>query len=137
MENSNLLEAKKTLLWCSIVDIGLFVLSSFCFFIDQMWIPLGFLLGGLFSNINYIVLYYFTGLLLKPFARRRLLSTSLYFIRMILYVLGLFICVFLQSKGYNIFFFGTCLASYLINIIVLVVVNHIKDKKKEIKNNEN
>ncbi len=137
MENENLIEAKKNLLWCSIIDIALVLLSSFCFFIDQMWIPLGFLLGGIISNINYIILYYFTGLLLKPFARRRLLSVLLYICRMLLFVLGLFICVFLQSRGYNLFFFGTCLASYLINIIVLVVVNRKLDKKNDIKKDEN
>lgn len=137
MENENLLEAKQTLLWCSIVDIGLFILSSFCFFIDQMWIPLGFLLGGFFSNINYLVLYWFTGLLLKPFSRRKLLSASLYLLRMLLFALGLFICIFLQSKGYKIFFFGTCLASYLINIVVLIVVNNKIGKKKALENKKN
>lgn len=137
MGNENLIEAKKNLLWCSIVDLTLFILSSFCFFINQMWIPLGFLLGGIISNLNYILLYHFTGFLLKPFARRRTLSVLLYFSRMILFIAGLFICIFLQYLGYNIFFWGTALASYLINIIVSVVVNQKFTKKKETKKEEN
>ena len=38
-----------------LVYLGLFVLSSFCFFIDQMWIPLGFILGGIIAICNFLI----------------------------------------------------------------------------------
>ena len=112
-----------------LVYLGLFLVSSFCFFINQMWIPLGFLLGGVIAIINFIVLYNFSYYLTKPFAKYKSLSALLYSSRMIIYIIGFVICIGLNHFGYKIFFWGTCLASYLIQKIINYFCFQYIDKK--------
>ena len=83
-----------------LVYLGLFLVSPFCFFINQMWIPLGFLLGGIIAIASFIILYEFSYYLTKPTARYRLLNVILYASRMILYVIGFVICIGLDYFGY-------------------------------------
>ena len=101
-----------------LVYLGLFLVSSFCFFIDQMWIPLGFILGGVIALINFLILYEFSYYLAKPYAKARTLSTILYSLRMLFYFIGFLICIVPSYFGYNIFFWGTCLASYIVEKII-------------------
>ncbi|MDD6302812.1 MAG: hypothetical protein PUA56_05915 [Bacillales bacterium] len=116
-----------------LVYLGLFLASSFCFFIDQMWIPLGFLLGGVISILNYFILFLFTYKILKPGSRASLFAGSLYLVRMLLFGLGFFICLFLQYKiGLKIFFWGTCLASYMIFLgLMLLIIDKTKKNEKK------
>ena len=110
-----------------LVYLGLFLVSSFCFFICQMWIPLGFLLGGIISIINFKISYEFSYYLTKPTAKYKGLTIGLYGLRMLLYIIGFLICIIPQSFGYNIFFFGTCLASYLVQIVInAIIFNKLK-----------
>lgn len=110
-----------------LVYLGLFLLSSFCFFINQMWIPLGFILGGIISIINFKILVEFSYYLTKPTAKYKTLTALMYGSRMFLYIIGFIICVLPSSFGYNIFFFGTCLASYLVQLIInYIVFNKVK-----------
>lgn len=112
-----------------LVYLGLFLVSSFCFFIDQMWIPLGFILGGILSVVNFIILYEFSYYLTKPHANHKTLNLLLFASRMIIYVIGFLICIGLDYFGYRIFFWGTCLASYLIQKIINYFCFKEKDKK--------
>ena len=112
-----------------LVYLGLFLASSFCFFINQMWIPLGFLLGGIIAIANFIILYEFSYYLTKPTARYRLLNVILYASRMILYVIGFVICIGLDYFGYKIFFWGTCLVSYLLQKVINYFTFKQIDKK--------
>ena len=105
---------KLTIKMSILIYLGLFLVSSFCFFISQMWIPLGFLLGGAIAIINFVILYEFSYYLTKPFAKPRTLNVLMYAIRMLIYIVGFLICIVPSYFGYNIFFWGTCLASYLI-----------------------
>ena len=110
-----------------LVYLGLFLLSSFCFFINQIWIPLGFLLGGIISIINFKILYEFSYYLTKPTAKYKSLTILMYSLRMVLYIFGFLICIVPSYFGYDIFFFGTCLASYLIQIIIeSIIFNKVK-----------
>ena len=112
-----------------LVYLGLFVLSSFCFFINQVWIPLGFILGGLISIVNFIILYEFSYYLTKPTAKYKILNVLLYSSRMIFYIIGFLICIILMHFGYNIFFWGTCLASYLVQKVINYFCFKENDKK--------
>ena len=112
-----------------LVYLGLFLLSSFCFFINQMWIPLGFLLGGFIAIINFIILYNFSYYLTKPYAKYKTLSILLYSSRMIIYIIGFVICIGLNYFGYKIFFWGTCLVSYLLQKIINYFCFKLIDKK--------
>ena len=96
------------------VYLGLFLVSSFCFFINQMWIPLGFILGGSLALVNYLILYEFSYYATKPHTKSVPLTIFLFTIRMIIYIIGFLICIIPMKFGYNIFFWGSCLASYLI-----------------------
>ena len=112
-----------------LVYLGLFLVSSFCFFINQMWIPLGFLLGGIIAIINFIVLYNFSYYLTKPYAKYKTLSILLYSSRMIIYIIGFLVCIVLNYFGLKLFFWGTCLASYLIQKIINCFCFRQFDKK--------
>ena len=110
-----------------LVYLGLFLLSSFCFFINQIWIPLGFLLGGIISIINFKILYEFSYYLTKPTAKYKSLTILMYSLRMVLYIFGFLICIVPSYFGYDIFFFGTCLASYLVQIVInAIIFNKVK-----------
>ena len=110
-----------------LVYLGLFLASSFCFFIGQMWIPLGFLLGGIISIINFKISYEFSYYLTKPTAKYKGLTIGLYGLRMLLYIIGFLFCIIPQSFGYQIFFFGTCLASYLVQMVInAIIFNKVK-----------
>lgn len=122
MNNEALAKTKKTMIITS-VGVGIcFVISSFCFFIGQMWISLGFLIGLPLALINNMILYNFSYYLTRPRAPYRRLSFFSTITRLLIYGLGFFICIIFQYFGFNIFFWGTCLASYMINIIVMVIV---------------
>jgi hypothetical protein len=112
-----------------LVYLGLFLVSSFCFFINQMWIPLGFLLGGIIAIANFIILYEFSYYLTKPTAKYRLLNVLLYSSRMILYIIGFVICIGLDYLGFKIFFWGTCLVSYLLQKVINYFTFKQTDKK--------
>ena len=113
---------KLTIKWILIVCLFAFLVSSFCFFFDMMWIPLGFLIGMVISIINLIILYEFSYYLTRPYSNYRFLSFLSYFVRLLLYGLGFFICIFLEYNNIKIFFWGTCLASYLASIVVITII---------------
>ncbi len=121
-QNDSLIKVKKTLLINSLVILGLFICSSFCFFIGQIWIPLGFIIGLIFSSINLIILYNYSYYLTRPGANYKKLNFFSFSIRLLLYGLGLAICIIPQAFGYNIFFWGTCFASYMIMTIIMVFI---------------
>lgn len=111
-----------TIKWIIIILLIAFLASSFCFFINQMWIPLGILLGMVISIINLMILYEFSYYLTRPYANFRWLSFLSYIVRLLLYGIGFLICILLERLGFKIFFWGSCLAAYLISIGVITVV---------------
>lgn len=115
-------KVKLTIKWILIVCLSAFLLSSFCFFIDMIYIPLGFIIGMIISIINLIILYEFSYYLTRPNSNYRFLSFLSYFIRLLLYGLGFFICIILEYYNVKIFFWGTCLASYLFSIGIITII---------------
>ena len=82
--NDSKKKVKLTIKWILIVCLSAFLLSSFCFFIDMIYIPLGFIIGMIISIINLIILYEFSYYLTRPNSNYRFLSFLSYFIRSIM-----------------------------------------------------
>jgi hypothetical protein len=102
--------------------VGGFLLLSFGFFINQKWLSLGWVLGSVISLINYLLLEWFASLILQKQIKNKGLIFLSYFLKQLMYILGLFICIILQKYHIYLFFWGSCLASYLVSIIIIVIM---------------
>lgn len=118
-----------------IVELLIFALSSFCFFIGFMEIPLGFLLGSTIGLANFFLMYYQFKRLLVPENEKtaRVKSGVNFFIRYLIYALGLALALFLQKKGYQIFAWYSVFVGYLMIKIVMLVDNYFQNRQKKTK----
>ncbi len=124
-------EFKPLLIKVTVVDLGLFILSSFCFFIGRMEIPLGFLLGATIGLLNFLLMYFQFKILIVPQQEKRIrLKSGLSFItRFIIYGLGLALALLLEKNGYKIFAWYTVFIGYLMLKIVMLVDNYLQTRK--------
>lgn len=124
-------EFKPLLIKVTVVDLGLFILSSFCFFIGHMEIPLGFLLGATIGLLNFLLMYFQFKILIVPQQEKRIrLKSGLSFItRFIIYGLGLALALLLEKNGYKIFAWYTVFIGYLMLKIVMLVDNYLQTRK--------
>lgn len=105
-----------------IVCLICFILSSFCFFFGWISYPLGFLLGALCATIDHLLLFYFSGEILKQGSNVKFKAFIYYLSRILIFALGLTICLLLDYFKLFIFSWITYLIPFFSLKIVLVII---------------
>lgn len=113
--------------WIIFVELMVFLLSSFCFFIHHMDISLGILLGAVISVLNFLLIIKQSDVCIstsKPKGKAvgyYILRYLLYMLRYLLYGAGLTIALLLQHFGFNIFNVFAVLGAYLLQKLTIIV----------------
>lgn len=122
-------EINRYTFWIIFIEIMAFLLSSFCFFIHHMDIPLGILLGALISVLNFLLIIKQSEVCvstLKPKGK----AAAFYLLRYLLYGVGLTIALLLQHFGFNYINVFAVLGAYLLQKITIIVYGLKKGEKE-------
>lgn len=120
---------KRVLFVTIIVQITIFILGSFCFFIGHYQIPCGFLLGSIVADCNYLLLcQQMDGVLSNANTRVKARAARNYILRTFLYILGLAVTlIFYVFDLYIIDVFAVAVAYIIPKIVLYVVAGRAKD----------
>lgn len=105
-----------------LVSLIIVLLSSFCFFIGFMNIPLGYILGTIFALLNHFLLIKYTEVLFLESYRAKKLTYLFYILRLLSFAIGFTICLLLDHFSINFFFWGSYLAAFMFFKIILVII---------------
>lgn len=123
------LEFKKIFLILCIVYGIIFIGLIPLFFFNYKQYPLGVIIGGIVSLINYYLLFRFADNITR--SKGGMKETIFwYIVRYLIYGGGLTLCLLLEYFGYNIFSWITCSSCYLIPVIVISIVQFVKNPNK-------
>ena len=128
----------KTMFWLLVVDLAVFLALVPFFLLSNIGLPLGWLLGAVVVAICYLSVIKGTGFILQQASdangRNKGMAMTMVFslLRLLLIVGALVFAAFMTFKvegGYVNFF--TCAAAYIPLILVIIVFNLTRRKKKK------
>lgn len=116
----SLKEMQRYIFWIAFLEILAVLLSSFCFFIGYPGIPLGFLLGGMISVINFLLIIKQSEACLSS-RKPKGLAFGFYTLRYFLYGAGIALALTLDHFHLPYLSWFTVLGAYMLQKIAIIV----------------